>query len=260
MYRLFLTFMIIVAAFDIAASELADKADKAYQDENYDEAIELYRQSIEQDGVSSDIYYNLGNAYYRCGDIAQAILYYERALRLDPSNADARANLEFVNARIVDKKGETGSFLYNTIENLTNFMSSDSWALVALMFFVLTIVGVVAYIFSETVMIRKIGFFGGMLTLILSIASILFSIKAKSISTDKSNAIITAETTILSTVPRAPLNHDEEAMLLHEGTRVRILRTIGLDSDSTSQRWHEVEVDNKHRAWINDADIEKIVP
>lgn len=259
MYRLFLTLIIIVCGFRLNASELADKGDKAYQAEQYDQAIEYYNQSMDADGVSSDIYYNLGNAYYRSGEISKAILSYERALRIDPSNSDARANLDFVNARIIDKIGETGSFLYNTVEDIANMMSSDSWAYVALVLFILTICGIIAYILSDAVLIRKIGFFGGILTFILSVATMLFAIKAKSIATDESKAIITAETTILSTVPRAPLNHDEEAMLLHEGTKVRILRTIGLELDSTAQKWHEVEVDNKHRAWINDADIERIV-
>ena len=86
-----------------------------------------------------------------------------------------------------------------------------------------------------------------------------FSFKSKDIATDNRDAIVTAKATVLSTVPRKPISRDEEAMLLHEGTKVRIIRSIDLSSDSTSQSWHEVEVDNRHRAWINNSDIEKII-
>lgn len=252
--------LLIFTQSQIMASALTDDADKAYQNEDYDRAISLYREVIDKEGVSSDLLYNLGNAYYRTGDIAHAILSYERSLRLNPANDDAKANLEFVNDRIVDKKGETGSFIYNTIESVTNFTSSNNWAWIALILFILAVAGAIVYIFSETILLRKLGFFGGALSLILAIVGIALSFNAKSIASDRSTAIITAETTILSTVPRQPVNRDEEAMLLHEGTKVRILRTIAIDGDSTATPWHEVEVDNRHRAWINDADIEKIIP
>ncbi len=249
----------IFFSLNLSAATPAEKGDEAYSRENYSEAVSLYEEAIKKDGVSTDLYYNLGNAYYRIGDISNAILSYERSLRLDPANDDARANLEFVNARIVDKKGETGSFIYNTVVSIANFTSSNGWAWIALTFFILTILGIIVYRFTDAIWLRKLGFFGGAILLLLSIVSILLSFKAKSISADTSDAIITSETTILSTVPRQPVNREEEAMLLHEGTKVRILRSMSHNADSASQTWHEVEVDNRHRAWINDSDIEKIM-
>lgn len=257
---LLLIITIAAATFSLAASALTDNAEKAYKAERYAEACSLYMQAANKEGTSSDLYYNIGNAHYRSGDIAQAILAYERALRIDPSNADAKANLEFVNARIVDKKGETGSFLYNTFNSIVNFASSNTWAWTAFFFFALTIGSALLYVFASAITLRKIGFFGGICTLLISIVAIVFSLRAKSIAADNSYAIVTAPASVLSTVPRTPSSHEEEAMLLHEGTKVRILRTMSQSADSTSGIWHEVAVDNKHRAWINDTDIEKIVP
>lgn len=246
--------------FNLAASELTDRAEKAYRAERYAEACSLYMQAAEIEGTSSDLYYNIGNARYRSGDIAQSIIAYERALRIDPSNADAKANLEFVNARIIDKKGEAGSFLYNAFNSIVNSASSNCWAWIALSLFSLTIGAALLYVFASAVILRKVGFFGGIITLLLTIFAIVFSFRAKTIATDSSYAIVTAQASILSTVPRSPSTHEEEAMLLHEGTKVRILRTLSQSADSTAQVWHEVAVDDKHRAWINDSDIEKIVP
>lgn len=259
MTRIFTTLILSLGIFAASASPLTDQADQAYAQEKYNDAIDLYRQAANEEGTSSDLYYNLGNAYYQSGNASQAILAYERALRLDPTNSEARTNLEFVNERIVDKKGETGSFLYNTYIDIVNKAHSNTWAITALIFFIIAIAGAVAYFFVESILIRKLGFFGGIFALIVSIVAVVFSFKAKSIAEDRSQAIITAETTVLSTVPRAPISRNEEAMLLHEGTKVRILRSMNITADSIPQTWHEVEIDNRHRAWIDGNDIEHIV-
>lgn len=258
-YIILIIFALGFVKVNASVSSLVEQADSAYVQEKYKLAVELYQQAIQQDGVSSNLYYNLGNAYYRTGNVAQSILAYERALRLNPANEDARSNLEFVNSRIVDKKGETGSFISNSINYIANWFHSDSWAWIAFTLFGLTIVALSVYVFTTPILLKKVGFFGGILLLILTVSSMFFSFKSKDIATDNREAIVTAKATVLSTVPRKPISRDEEAMLLHEGTKVRIIRSIDLSSDSTSQSWHEVEVDNRHRAWINNSDIEKII-
>lgn len=243
-----------------SASTFVQQADSAYEHENYKAAIQFYEQAASTDGVSSDLYYNLGNAYYRTGNLAQSILAYERALRLDPSNKDARTNLEFVNLRITDKKGETGSFIYNTTVLIANWFHSNTWAWLAFALFALAIFAAGIYMFTNPIILKKIGFFGCLILLLLSFVSVFFSFQAKTLATDSHEAIVTAKATVLSTVPRKPISREEEAMLLHEGTKVRIIRSISLSADSANQTWHEVEVDNRHRAWINSSDIEKINP
>ena len=244
-----LTGFLLLLPLIALASELTDRGDQAYQTEHYSDAIALYLEAMERDGTSSDLYYNLGNAYYRSGQIADAILSYERALRLDPTNSEARANLAFVNERIVDKKGESGSFLSNAVTSVVNKSSSNGWAYLALTFFIIAAAGVAAYLFFDSVLIRKTGFFGGLIAAILFVICLVFSINAKSLA---------EETSVLSTVPRAPMTREEEALLLHKGTRVKILRSMPLPGDST-QVWHEVAVDNNNRAWINNDDIARII-
>ena len=95
------------------AASPAQQADSAYNKEDYRGAISLYKQAIDSDGVSADIYYNLGNAYFRNGQPGMAVVSYERALKLEPSHTDARHNLAFVRSRIQDLPEDDSSFLVN---------------------------------------------------------------------------------------------------------------------------------------------------
>lgn len=240
------------------ASEIIAQADSAYTADDFQKAIELYNYAIQSFGTSSKLYYNLGNSYYRMGQMGKAILAYERALRLDPANKDARENLAFVNARITDRPGERGTFLGNALDSISSYISSNAWAWIALICFALTMAGVLAYMFAESIMLRKTGFFGGFATLIISIIAVFFASRSASIANSDEYAVITAPSTILSTSPRVPSDRSQEAMLLHEGTRVHILDSVKSTTDTIHSMWYDVEVDNSHRAWINAADVERI--
>lgn len=242
------------------AATLVQQADSAYTSDDFATAAALYKQVIATEGPSVKLYYNLGNSYYRMGESGNAILSYERALRLDPTDEDVRNNLEFVNSRITDRPGERGTFLGNALDAVASATRSNVWAWIAFGCFVLTAAALMAYLFSNTVAIRKIGFFGGILTLIGCMVSILFAFRSAAIAMADDVAIVMAPSTILSTVPRTPGDRSQEAMLLHEGTKVNILDSVASSSatDSVRSVWYDVQVDNAHRAWINAHDVEKV--
>lgn len=241
-----------------AGSPLVAQADSAYNADNFRQAADMYLNVIQTEGPSAKLYYNLGNSYYRLGEMGNAILSYERALRLDPSDKDARNNLAFVNSRITDRPGERGTFLGNALDAISAYAHSNAWAWIAFACFVLTLAGVLAYIFSQTVAVRKVGFFGGILTLIGCGICLFFSFRSAAIALVDDVAIITVPSTILSTTPRVPQDRSQEAMLLHEGTKVTILDSVRSTTDSINSLWYDVEVDNAHRAWINAAAVQKI--
>ena len=95
------------------AATAVQQADSAYNKKNFQDALYYYQAAAEKDGVSSDLYYNMGNTYYRLGDLGHAVLNYRRALALDPSNEEARLNLEFVRTKITDKPEDDSTFLRN---------------------------------------------------------------------------------------------------------------------------------------------------
>ena len=105
------------------------EAETAYTKEDYGKAIELYEGILKSNGDSPEIYYNLGNAYYKAGKIASAILNYERALVLDPGDADVRFNLQMARQKTVDKiEPVDGFFLSRWFESIQNMGAADSWA------------------------------------------------------------------------------------------------------------------------------------
>ncbi len=241
-----------------AESPVIAAADSAYMADEYTKAVELYKQAISTEGPSAKLYYNLGNAYYRLGENGNAILSYERSLRVDPADKDARDNLDFVNARITDRPGERGTFLGNSLDAAAESMQSDTWAWIGFATFALTLAALITYLFANAVSLRKVGFFGGIVTLIICGISVFMAARSASISLADDMAIVTAPSTILSTSPRAPKDREQEAMLLHEGTRIQILDSVRTSTDSVAPLWYDVQVDNSHRAWINANDVEKI--
>lgn len=253
------TIILLFGTFALRAeSPLIAQADSAYNADDFRQAADMYLNVIQEEGPSAKLYYNLGNTYYRLGEMGNAIIAYERALRLDPSDKDVRNNLDFVNARITDRPGERGTFLGNALDAISAYTHSNVWAWIALTCFVLTLAGLLAYLFSHIVTVRKIGFFGGILTFIGCCICIFFSLRSATIATADNVAVITVPSTILSTTPRVPQDRSQEAMLLHEGTKVIILDSVRSTTDSIHSLWYDVEVDNAHRAWINAAAVQKI--
>ena len=104
--RKILLFLVVMLSFICAKASdqvIIDKANKAYTDGLYANSIELYKDVLKNGHESAELYYNIGNAYYKMNDYSSAILYYERGKRLDPGNEDINFNLKIVNNKIADK-------------------------------------------------------------------------------------------------------------------------------------------------------------
>ena len=259
MTRYIFTLIIALAAWTgMAASAITEKVDSAYAADNFTEALTLYQQAMEADGPSAALWYNIGNTRYRLGETGQAILAYERSLRLDPTDRDTRANLDFVVSRTTDRPGDTGSFISNSADAIAASAAPNTWAWVALGIFALCIAAAAMYIFGSGVMLRKTGFFSAIVLLIATVAAVAIALRAASNATATDRAVITAGSTILSTSPREPKDRSEEAMMLHEGTRVTILDSVAAPGDASGLKWYDVSIDNHHRAWIKSSDVEVI--
>lgn len=237
------------------ASNLVQQADSAYIEDRFENAINLYEQAIAANEISSEIYYNLGNAYYRADKLGKSILCYERALLLDPTNNDAKTNLNFVKTKLTDAPSDNGTFISNFFNSIITGRHSNSWAINAIISFLLLIISIALYVFIGNITLKKLGFFGGLTFLVTTIIMIIFSFMAYSGATAHDKAIITSVSTILSTSPRTPKDRSEEAILLHEGTKVVIIDSV-TNIDKT--KWYDVKVDNNHRAWLNSKDAEII--
>ena len=155
------TLVLLFVSISLSASTVTrQQADSAYAQEHYQQAISDYETLLKQ-GVSAELYYNLGNAYYRTDQMPKAVLNYERALLLSPGDADIRFNLQMARSKTIDKiTPESEMFFVTWYRSLVNLMSVDAWARTALIALAIAIILALAYLFSDRIWLRKVGFFG----------------------------------------------------------------------------------------------------
>lgn len=245
-------------AANAAALTIGEMADSAYNKEDYREAIRLYTESIEKEGKSSTAYYNLGNAYYRNDNIGKAVLCYERALRLNPTNADARQNLDFVRSRIQDRPEDDTAFIASLHRSVVASAKPDVWAWTAFVFFLLFIGAVGMYMFTNNVMLRKTGFFGGLVLFFIFIYFVWVAADAAGTAKSHESAVVTVPSTQLSSAPRSARSSSDKVVSIHEGTKVEIVDSVATPDDPVSPRWYEVKINNATRAWLRSSDVERI--
>ena len=256
---IFLMFAICFGFFSVEATDLEQKAIADYDNKNYQEVITAYQDILEKKGASSELFYNLGNAYYKAGDNGRAVLSYERSLRLNPRNEDASSNLEFVRSKLLDRTDDGEDILTASAKQMQNFLSSDSWAVTGMIAFVLFLVGLALYFFVDSLSLRKIGFFGGFSLLAISVIANVFSYSSGKSLSDRSYAIVLADTAQLSTVSRAALAESERAFVLHEGAKVRKVDSLNTSEiDGKGLVWYRVRTADSREAWISGSAIEEI--
>jgi len=223
-------------------------ADSSYVRGEYQEAIKQYEALLKQ-GASADLYYNLGNAYYRTENITRSVLNYERALLLAPSDRDIRFNLQMARSKTTDKiTPEQEMFFITWYHSLVNLASVDGWARTALLSLALAIVLALLYLFSERLWLRKVGFFGAIFALALFVLSNIFAHQQKDLLVNRRGAIVTAPAV---TVKSTPAKQGTDLFILHEGTKVTI-------TDASMKEWKGVRLADGKEGWIESRHIELI--
>lgn len=243
---LFLLQLIVLNSY--ASENLLEKALDAYANENYAQACELYEALIDQNGESAAVYYNLGNAYFKTNKIASAILNYERALLIDPSDSDTRFNLQIAKQRTVDKiEPISGFFIAEWMKSVRNSLSIDTWAFIGIISFIILIICLVMFFFGRLIKIKKIGFYLGIIALISIVSANIFAYKQQYDLLHRNTAIIFAPTT---TIKSSPDKSGTDLFVAHEGTKVHIKNKLG--------EWSEIELEDGNKGWILSNKIELI--
>lgn len=224
------------------------EAESAYTKEDYSKAIELYEGILASNGESAAVYYNLGNAYYKAGKIAPAILSYERCLLLDPGDSDARFNLQMARQKTVDKIEPVGDFfLVKWFHAIENVGAADSWAKVGIVCFLLFIGCLILFFFSRWLRLKKAGFYLGIVFLLMVIFANIFASHQKDEMVNRTHAIVFAPTV---TVKSSPDASGTDLFVLHEGANVTVKSTLG--------EWSEIVLEDGNVGWMPTKDIEKI--
>lgn len=224
------------------------EGDSAYMKNDFASAIQVYEALLTK-GEAADLYYNLGNSYYKSGDIAKAILNYERALLLQPGNGDIRANLEVARAKTVDKVEPIPEiFFVSWTKSLINSMSVDAWAVCGVVCFILLIASLYFFIFSKQVVLKKASFICGIVFLIAVILANIFASEQKDSLQNRDSAIVMSPSV---TVRSTPSESGTSLFILHEGHKVTI-------KDASMKGWKEIRIEDGKVGWVPSSSIEII--
>lgn len=223
-------------------------ADSAYIQHDYAAAIQCYEMLL-KDGESADIYYNLGNSYYKANNIARAILNYERALLLRPGDSDIRANLEIACAKTVDKVVAIPDvFFIAWGKSLINCFNADAWGKLGIVCFFFLLSALCLFFFSKQIIVKKISFISGLVLLFIVIVVNLFAMQQKQKLLEKNGAIILQPSV---TVRSTPSDSGTGLFILHEGYKVSI-------KDNSMREWKEVQLEDGKVGWVPATAIEVI--
>lgn len=241
--------LMILMLMPLSANAITKQnADDEYAKGNYQQAIKDY-QEVLKTGVSSEIYYNLGNAYYRTDNITQALLAYERALQLSPGDNDIRFNLQYARSKTIDKiTPETEMFFVTWYHSLVNFTSVDCWANTAIVSIVMALLLILVFLFAPQMWARKSGFYGSAAFLLLFAFANLFAFQQKHELETKQGAIVIAPTV---NVKKTPAASGTDVFVIHEGTRVDI-------TDRGMKQWRGIKLADGREGWLKTSQIEEI--
>lgn len=233
---------------DVNADSLFQEANRLYQQGEYEPALELYNSIILSGEESADLYYNMGNAAYRSNSIGHAILYYNKALKLEPSHEDALHNLEYVSRYRLDVFEEVPVlFLATWISGFLQIFPERTWSIMALVFFILILSGLLIYLFSRHMAIKKAGFTSGLIAFLLFIVTFSCAVSRHREIVNPDEGIILVPSVV---VRSSPSESGTELFILHEGTKIKVNEEVS--------GWQNVRVIDGREGWIRTSDFETI--
>ena len=246
--------LVIILFFSLSAIKaddnliLLEEANKVYNEGSFGEAAELYEKVIENGYHSANLYYNLGNAHFKQNNFSSAILYYEKAKKLEPNNDDINFNLKIANNRIVDKIETVPELFYVRWWNtLIYALTVDQWGLVSTVSFILLLLMTLGFLLSSMVWLKKVSFWFGILFMVISISTYaLANQKFNSFKGDHEAIVFTPTITVKS----SPTESSIDLFVIHEGTKVELTDHVG--------EWYEIKIANGSVGWVREIDIEKI--
>ncbi len=243
MKKLIFIFCLLFTTVFIAQNsnkDLFESANLNYKNGAYQKAIDLYLQIEKTQQVSSDLYYNIANSYYKLNNVANTIYYYEKALKLDPLNDDAANNLEFAKRMTIDNiEVLPKTFLQKFEANYIQKLSYNQWAILAVILSFLAATLFLLFYFSSISGKKRIYFLTSILSFFLLIIAVFTSFNQyqKAINT-KTGIIFAPEVS----VNNAPTSNSEEVFVLHEGTKINILDTV--------DNWKKIKLADGKIGWI----------
>lgn len=241
-------FAVLLCATVFAQDDLLEKGNDFYAKEQFKKAIDTYNQILMTNMESPELYFNLGNAYYKNGQTTQAILNYERARLLAPNDEDIAFNLQVANQKVVDSIQELpGVFIVRWWNSLVSSFGADTWAVISIISFIVFLVMLGFYFFAKTSDIRRATFWAGCFLIAFSMLTGSFGATQKGRLVNHNFAIVMQPTV---TVKSSPSEKGTNLFVVHEGLKVKITDRIG--------EWVEIRLADGNKGWMPGEAIERI--
>ena len=227
---------------------LFEQGNTLYNDGKYAEAIEKYQAILDAKQHSAALYFNLANAHYKLNNIAPSIYYYEKALQLDPNDTDIKNNLAFAKNMTIDAIDIVPEgWVAKLIKNITNSLSFDNWAKLAIVWVFCFVVLFLIYYFAYTTFKKRLAFIASLASLFLLCITLVLAFHSYNLTKKDRPAIIFAQE---SKVKSEPNSRSEESFRLHEGTKVQILDTVN--------NWKKIKLTDGKTGWVSNQDIKAL--
>lgn len=241
-YILILLFAFIAKGF---SNEKLQKAEQAYDTKKYKEAIASYEDLVKDGFKSYQLYYNLGNAYYKNSQLGKAIYYFELARKINPNDEDVRINLGIASAKTIDKIDAKENFFISAVKsNVLSSFSTSSWAWFSVICLVVACILFFVFKISSNVALKRVSFIMSCLLIIGFVVTYSLGYSALKSKSENKFAIITSKEIKIMTEPTATAS---SKFSLHEGTKIRVVENNG--------DWLLIKLDNGNEGWIKVADV-----
>lgn len=246
----FLLYVLSTTVFvaQTTTTNLFEKGNLNYKEGNYLEAIALFKKIEAKDSVSSTLYYNIANSYYKLNNVANTIYYYEKALKLDPLNTDAANNLEFARRMTIDTIEELPkTFLQKLEANYIQKLSYNQWSVLAVILSFLAAILFLLFYVSSISNRKRMYFLTSVLSFFLFAITLGISYNQYKRDTNTKTAIIF---TPKVSVNNAPTLNSDEVFVLHEGTKVLVLDAV--------DNWKKIKLADGKIGWISTSDLKEL--
>lgn len=246
-FSFLLAVVIALPLYAETPEQLFDGANQAYRQAKYSEAIKKYEQILDGN-INGEVYYNLGNAYYKSGNIGKAILHYERAMKWLANDDDVRHNLQLANLMIIDRiEAVPGLFVWEWWDAIKSACTLNGITWLAYMFFVGVIGAVIVAMLAPSYAWRRAAFFAGTASLLLLIFSVTIFVAKLDALQRTVSAILTAN---ITTVKNSPDMNSTDAFVLHSGIKVSIIDTVN--------NWFKIRLADGKIGWMEQTAAEII--
>jgi hypothetical protein len=242
MMRLFVTYLLLTTSY-LGFSMTLSEANELYKQDHFEEAVDAYSSIIANGDISADLFYNLGNAYYRIDEKGKSIWAYESALNLDPDHEDALFNLSFVNAQTVDKIDKSKKGLGHWFEGIVYSESINFWAYLSVACSFLLTLFILLFIHSANGSRRNFYLLVTAILIIGLMSSVTLASLHRARLEEKNFAVVISET---AEIKMSPLENANSSFSLGAGAKIEII--------AKENGWIQIEI-NGNKGWVSNESI-----